>query len=198
MKILFLTNNKNTQPLIDWLNNSVKEEVIVWDEKISKETIEKIQPDLIISYNYKFIIKKEILDSLPNRIINLHISLLPYNRGSNPNIWSFLEDTPKGVTIHYIDEGIDTGAILFQKELIFEENNETLSSSYDKLNKEIQSLFIENWVAIINLNFIPIPQSNYGSSHSNNDFKRIENILGEEGWNININELKKRYGKLKE
>jgi hypothetical protein len=60
MKILFLTSNKNTQPLIDWLNNSAKEEVIVWDERLSKESIEKIQPDLLISYNYKFLIKKDL------------------------------------------------------------------------------------------------------------------------------------------
>jgi methionyl-tRNA formyltransferase len=135
---------------------------------------------------------------LPDKIINLHISLLPYNRGSNPNVWSFLEDTPKGVTIHYIDEGIDTGDILFQKEIIFEEDNETLSSSYNKLNKEMQSFFIDNWEAIKEFHFSPMPQPNDGSIHSVEDFKRIGNILGKEDWNINIKELKKRYGKLKD
>lgn len=197
MRILFLTNNKNSQPLIDWLNNSAKEEVIIWDEKLSKENIEKIRPDLVVSYNYKFIIKKEILSLLPNRVINLHISLLPYNRGANPNVWSFIEDTPKGVTIHYVDEGIDTGDILFQKEVIFEEEKETLASSYEKLHKEIQSLFIENWGTIKNFSIIPEAQPTGGSTHSIKDFDKIKNILGEEGWDIGVTKLKRRYKKYK-
>ena len=48
-------------------------------------------------------------------LINLHISYLPYNRGSYPNYWSFKENTPNGVSIHHIDDGIDTGPVLVQK-----------------------------------------------------------------------------------
>jgi methionyl-tRNA formyltransferase len=193
MKILFLTNNKNTQPLIDWLKDSAKEDVVVWDSKLSKENIEKIQPDLIVSYNYKFIIKKEILDFFLKKAINLHISLLPYNRGSNPNVWSFLEETPKGVTIHLIDAGIDTGDILVQKEVNFGEEKETLSSSYDKLNSEIQSLFIENWESIKNRRISPTSQPAGCSTHSMKDFERIKRLLGNDSWDINISELKRRY-----
>ena len=40
-------------------------------------------------------------------IVNLHISYLPFNRGSHPNYWSFVENTPKGVSIHEIDEQIE-------------------------------------------------------------------------------------------
>ena len=148
MKVLFLTNNKNTQHLIDWLVNFAKDKVIVWRENITQTDIATLKPDFIVSYNYKFVIDKEIIHLLPNRIINLHISYLPHNRGANPNIWSFLDDTPKGVTIHYVDAGIDTGDILVQKEVDFDEEKETLASSYDKLNKKIQTLFIENWEAI--------------------------------------------------
>jgi methionyl-tRNA formyltransferase len=196
MRILFLTNNQNTQPLIDWLKNSAKEEVIVWHERLIRKHIEELQPDLIISYNYKFLVKEEILDMLPNRMINLHISLLPYNRGSNPNVWSFLEDTPKGVTIHLIDRRIDTGDILFQKEVMFEEEQETLTSSYEKLHKEIQSLFIENWGTIKNFSIIPEGQPTGGSTHSIKDFEKFKNILGEEGWDVGVSKLKRRYKKL--
>ena len=54
--------------------------------------------------------------------------------GQDPNLWSFIEDTPKGVTIHEIDEGIDTGDIIFQKEIVLN-SNETLASSYEKLQE---------------------------------------------------------------
>jgi len=93
---------------------------------------------LIISYNYKYIIKKDILKHY--KIINLHISYLPFNRGANPNIWSFIDNTPKGVTIHYIDEGIDTGDIISQKKVVLNKDM-TLKTSYKKLHKHIQNLF---------------------------------------------------------
>ncbi len=198
MRILFLTNNQNTQPLIDWLKNSAKEEVIVWHERLMRKHLEELQPDLIISYNYKFLVKEEILDMLPNRVINLHISLLPYNRGSNPNVWSFLEDTPKGVTIHLMNEGLDTGAILLQKKVYFEEDKETLSSTYKKLHSEIQRLFIENWGRIKDFKIKPLPQTNIGSTHYLKDFEKIKFILENDGWNITIRELKKKYRLLQE
>jgi len=75
---------------------------------------------------------------LGNRAINLHPSLLPWNRGAHSNFWSFLEDTPKGVTIHIIDEGIDTGDILLQKKIKFDQSKETLRSSYGRLQQELQ------------------------------------------------------------
>ena len=65
--------------------------------------VKKINPNFIISYNYRFIFKQEIVNYVKNNIINLNISLLPWNRGAYPNVWSFLEDAPKGVTIHIID-----------------------------------------------------------------------------------------------
>ena len=67
----------------------------------------------------------------------MHISYLPYNRGFYLNFWSFIDNTKKGVTIHYIDEGIDTGDIIFQKEVFSNEK------TYNKLKQEIEDFFIE-------------------------------------------------------
>jgi len=135
--ILFLTNNfKITKPLYLWLKQ--KDKVILYDKKLTLNYLNKLNPDLIISYNYKFIIKKDIIDKYS--IVNLHISYLPYNRGANPNIWSFLDNTPKGVTIHFIDEGIDTGDIIAQKKVVLDKNM-TLKTSYKKLHRHIQMLF---------------------------------------------------------
>ena len=56
------------------------------------------------------------------------MSYLPWNRGADPNFWSILEDTPKGVTIHIMDESIDTGDILYQKDpLEFNSQNELIN-----------------------------------------------------------------------
>ncbi|MEP9411504.1 MAG: UDP-4-amino-4,6-dideoxy-N-acetyl-beta-L-altrosamine N-acetyltransferase [Candidatus Brocadia sp.] len=146
MRILFLGGNL-ARTLTDWLVEQ-GDDVIYREDKVIINDIKQINPDFIISYNYKHIIPKEIIDYVNGKAINLHISYLPYNRGSYPNVWSFLEDTPKGVTIHYINEGIDTGDVIVQKEVFINEEKETLKSSYEILHREIQELFKENWEKI--------------------------------------------------
>ena len=146
MKILFLGGNLS-KSIFDWLI-LIGEDAIYTEEKINIDFIKKINPDFMISYNYKYKISSDIIKFMNNKIINLHISYLPYNKGTYPNIWSFLENTPRGVTIHYIDEGVDTGDIILQKKVIFDEDKETLKSSYEILHREIQTLFKENWERI--------------------------------------------------
>ncbi len=90
-------------------------EVVCSEENITKIDDKLQKTDFIISFGYQYILKKDFLERFTNRIINLHISYLPWNRGADPNLWSFLEDSPKGVSIHYIEEGIDTGKIIVQK-----------------------------------------------------------------------------------
>lgn len=161
MKILFL-GGKLASDLADWLT-SQGEEVIYREDKVTTDDVKKVSPDFIISYNYKYIISKEIIDCVRGRAVNLHISLLPWNRGSHPNVWSFLGDTPKGVTIHYINEGIDTGDVILQKEVFIDENKETLKSSYEILHREIQALFKENWNKIKNAEIVSQKQMGGGT-----------------------------------
>tara|TARA_Y100001937_G_scaffold64545_3_gene88368 strand:- start:124 stop:933 length:810 start_codon:yes stop_codon:yes gene_type:complete len=113
---------------------------------IEKKFLMMNKIDFIVSYGYRKIIKKEIINKFKERIINLHMSYLPWNRGAYPNAWSFLDNTPKGVTIHFIDSGIDTGAILVQKLVNFNNLSEhTFSTTYERLSLEIEDIFIENW-----------------------------------------------------
>jgi methionyl-tRNA formyltransferase len=141
MKILFLGPSES--PLMAWLN-SVGEEVVATTEPIGLAEIQDHTPDFIVSYGYRHIIKRDVLDNYKDKVINLHVSYLPWNRGADPNFWSFIENTPKGVTIHYIDEGIDTGDLIAQKTVSFSKN-ETLRTSYNQLQDEIQALFRESW-----------------------------------------------------
>ena len=100
--------------------------------------------DFLVSYNYRRILTGDILGRFPNRAVNLHIALLPWNRGADPNFWSFVEKTPKGVTIHYLDEGVDTGDIIYQKDIL-SAPNDTFRVMYNSLHAEVQKLFIQNW-----------------------------------------------------
>jgi len=134
-------------------------------------TTEKINPqdisnyDWVISYGYKHIIKKDVIQASKNPIINLHISYLPWNRGGSPNYFSWKYNTPKGVTIHQIDEGLDTGDIYIQKEVQFT-GEETLATSYDKLKVEIEALFITHFDSIINFSILSKKQVGEGSYHT--------------------------------
>lgn len=122
--------------------------------------------------------------------INLHISYLPYNRGADPNFWSFVENSKKGVTIHLLDKGLDTGDIIVQKEIKFDKD-ETLASSYKKLNLEIQNLFIKNWDLIKTKSYTPKKQSG-GTYHRSKDKDRYFSLLPD-GWDTKISDLKQPY-----
>lgn len=76
---------------------------------------------LIISANNSYIFKKECVQN--NTIINYHNALLPFHKGCNARIWSIWEnDKTTGITWHMVEESIDTGAILTQKEIKLNDN----------------------------------------------------------------------------
>ena len=174
MKILYLGSKSKILDILQRLYDVTQTEDIVNDLSYY---------DWVISYGYKHILKKQHIKSAKNPIINLHISFLPYNRGADPNYWSWVEDTPKGVTIHEIDEGIDTGDIIIQKQVNFNDN-ETLSSSYNKLKNEIETLFINSFDDIFKGNLKAIKQKGKGTIHYKKDFPGVKS------WDISVNKLK--------
>jgi methionyl-tRNA formyltransferase len=178
MKILYLGYSDN--PVHTFLKE--KNDVNHFEGDIKDIIVEEY--DWIVSYGYTKIISKEIIDRSKNPIINLHISYLPFNRGSDPNFWSWLEDSPKGVTIHQIDSGLDTGDIFIQKEVKFNED-ETLSSSYQILRNEIESLFIDIFYDIISGKIKPVKQNKGGSYHRRSDLEKYKHLLSD-GWNTPV------------
>lgn len=171
IKVLFLSNNENANRLYNWLAD--KCDICLCREKLDITIVKEYTPDLIISYNYKYMIRADVIEYMQGNVINLHISYLPWNRGSNPNFWSFVENTPKGVTIHLINEKLDEGAILYQKELEFDVTEETFETTYEKLNQEITELFIKNWDEIREKKYVIKKQSDGGSYHNMQDFFNI-------------------------
>jgi len=66
------------------------------------------------------IIKSPLLDLPILGFINTHPSLLPYNRGKHYNFWALVEQAPFGVTLHFVDSGVDTGPIVAQREIHYD------------------------------------------------------------------------------
>lgn len=174
MKVLLLSNNDNVKKLYDWIKEKGND-VMLCSDPITVSVIEELKPNLVISYNYQHIVKEDVIDRMGDRIINMHTSFLPWNKGASPNIWSFIEDTPKGVTIHRLEKGLDTGKIIVQKQLEFDELTETLSSSYARLNEEILQLLIDNWEIISSGKYVLIEQDGNGSYHRVSDLKALLN-----------------------
>lgn len=147
--------------------------------------------DIAISFGYRHIIRGEPLCAGACPIVNLHIGYLPFNRGAHPNFWSFFDGTPSGVTIHLIDEGIDTGPIIAQKCLEFPIGRMTFQDTYDCLTNEIEAMFILRKSAILRLNFEAVAQRGPGSFH------RAAQLPDEfRGWNSVIAQELARLGRL--
>jgi len=140
------------------------------------QAIKALNPDIGLSVLFDYLLPPEFIEIFPSGIINLHPSYLPYNRGNYPNVWSIVEGTPSGVTLHYIDEGVDTGDIIAQKEVLVEpiDTGETL---YRKLERESVRLFQEIWPLIKARRAPRIPQSNEaGTYHRTRDVESIDKI----------------------
>src|SRR3954471_9544286 len=98
--------------------------------------LDQITPSAIIVVGYGRIIPKWMLDLPKFGNINLHASLLPKYRGAAPIQWAIANgEAVTGVTTMRIDEGLDTGDILIQKDLAIldEDTAETLSSKLAEL-----------------------------------------------------------------
>lgn len=186
--MLFLGDENS--PLLKWLRN-IGESVIQTTEPIDSAFIYDRNIKFLVSYGFRHIIPKHILDLFPNRAINLHISFLPWNKGADPNLWSFIDDTPKGVTIHYLDEGIDTGDVIIQKEVQFDIQQETLSTSYQTLQSTIQLLFQQNWESIKDESCPRRPQLHAGSLHRLKDKEAFSHLLIQ-GWDTPISTLRRK------
>ena len=148
--------------------------------------------DFGISYRYRHILPQDIIDLFGGRLINMHISLLPWNRGSDPNLWSFLKDTPKGVTIHRMGAALNTGDILLQEEVHFDEAAETLSTTYAALSRRIERLFLSNAPALLAGSIPARKQPAGGSYHRSRDKFPYLPLLEKSWWQTPVHELRGR------
>jgi methionyl-tRNA formyltransferase len=143
--------------------------------------------DFVVSFGYRHILTKRLIDQLACPIFNLHISYLPYNRGAHPNFWSFFDNTPAGVTIHLIDAGIDTGPIVYQRYVNFSDQEVTFAQTHARLVHEVESLFEEKLINLLSDKWKSIPQRGKGTVHSLRDLPAQFS-----GWDAKIDEELKR------
>lgn len=168
-------NSKYKSEIIDLF----PDQIVIEGDKLKESTIvnqiEKLNPDLFISVYFGYILSPELLEIPPRGAINLHPAYLPYNKGANPNVWSIIDETPAGATIHYMDEGVDTGSIIARKR-VDSDYSDTGKTLYEKLETASIKLFKETWISIKKENFSIIKPKEEGTMHYVKDLTSLDMI----------------------
>ena len=91
-------------------------------EKEIKKYLQKYNPDYIVLAGYMRILSPSFIKNYRNRIINIHPADTSKYQGKEGYLWAYQNKIKKtAVTVHYVDEGIDTGEVIAKKEFSIEE-----------------------------------------------------------------------------
>ncbi len=144
--------NEAGEKVLEWLRQKehINIEAVI-EEKEALERIKDLRPELVVSSGFEHKVPKEIISVPEHGVVNLHPSLLPYNRGAHPYIWCLIEDTPAGVSMHFMNEEMDEGRIIAQREADKRPEDDA-KSLRKRLMKAQADLFKENWEKIFDSN----------------------------------------------
>jgi len=120
------------------------------NESIVIDYLRKYEIDWLFIIGWSQIAKKELLDTPRLGILGMHPTLLPQGRGRASIPWAILKNLDKtGVTLFKLDEGIDTGEIIYQEKVSIcpFESAETL---YNKINSAHETLISKVWPLLVN------------------------------------------------
>lgn len=125
--------------------------LVLQPEKIRKDymSVLELKPDIIVTCAYGQIIPKELLDYPKYGCINVHASLLPKLRGGAPIHHAIIDGYKKtGITIMYMDEAMDSGDIISQRETEISDID-TLESLHDRLSEMGRDLLLDTLPSIL-------------------------------------------------
>jgi methionyl-tRNA formyltransferase len=147
-EIVFLGLNDIGERVYDWLTDREDATVLaLLTEQSQLDVVKRLEPDLIVSAGFRHIVPEEVI-SIPDLVVvNFHKSYLPDNRGANPNVWSIIEDSPAGITLHYMTPEMDGGTIIDKREISVRPDDTGLSL-YERLEAAQFGQFRECWPAI--------------------------------------------------
>lgn len=147
-EIVFLGVNDAGMRVYEWLCD--RDGVSVHSLLTTREqlrVVKEVAPEFVVSCGYRHIVPESVLSIPTEGCLNLHPAYLPYNRGANPNVWSIVDGTPAGVTLHYMDPSLDMGPIVARRRV-----NKTFADTgkdlYERLEDAQVDLFREVWPEI--------------------------------------------------
>jgi len=205
MRLLFLGNNRLARDVIAWLHAEGEaiaglvvhppgkqrhgEEIIkasglgparILDGSMlrtpaGRAFVAECRAEIAVSVLFDYLLDKPLIDAFPRGVVNLHPSYLPFNRGQYPNVWSIVEGTPAGVTLHYIDQQVDTGDIISQRRVNLSAAD-TGKTLYEKLERASFELFRETWPSLRAGTAARRAQQGEGTYHRTRDVTSIDCI----------------------
>jgi len=163
------SHNQEMMDLCDYLES---DRIMFGNEFRQAEGIEllaELDPDYIVCIHFPYLIPAEVLSIPRTGVLNLHPAYLPFNRGWHTPSWAILTETPIGGTLHFMDEEIDTGDIVHQKEVQVLPTD-TANSLYKRILETEYEVFKEALPSLIDHSFKRISQKNLkGSIHKKED-----------------------------
>lgn len=149
MKIIIFSNHLSSVPIIDYFNTQGLLKAVVSTDKLKaqhteienfcnksnisffkvnrhellttiKQLFADIQPDIVIMFGFSYRIPADLYEFPIFGFFNVHFSMLPAYQGPDPLFWQMKNgETSGGVSIHKVDSGFDTGAVVLQEPLPF-------------------------------------------------------------------------------
>lgn len=174
-----------------------EDQVFLGDELGSDVTTSRLaalDPDLGLSAYFKYILGPTTLDLFPEGCINLHPSYLPFNRGVYTNVWSIVDETPAGASLHYMVEKVDAGPVIARTEVPVSPTD-TGRSLYRKLEGACVDLFCDTWEDIVVGRASAEDQDlDQGTAHRLEDVEEIDEIDLDESYHARelVNRLRAR------
>ena len=131
-------------------------------EEKAIDFIKEKEVDILITINYLFIIKQELINVAKVLAFNIHGSLLPKYRGRTPHVWAIINDEKEtGITAHKIDKDLDSGEVIKQIRINIEE---------DDTGATLLAKYQENYFPLIN-SILQDVRSNRVTSYQQDDAK---------------------------
>jgi len=142
-------------------------------------SIQDLNPDLLIVVAFGQVLKKILLDIPRWGALNIHASLLPHYRGAAPIQWAIINDASEtGLTAMRMDEGLDTGPILFQ-EAVAIGPDETAGELHDRLSRLSGDVLVKTLQGLATRGLIERPQDNALATYAPKIDRGMSRIL----WN---------------
>ena len=142
---IVISNNNNSSGIDKAKRKNIKTKIINQKDYESKKdfenaltnTLKNQNVDLVCLAGFMSILSKKFLKEWHRKVINIHPSLLPSFRGKNA-VKQALENRVKtaGCSVHFVDEGIDTGEIISQEEVPVSSNDDEETLGKKILKKE--------------------------------------------------------------
>ncbi len=166
--------------------------VIVSPDPYDTDSVDVFSPDIILSSGYDRMLRPETVQKYSQRIINLHAAYLPWARGIGTTLFATMLRYPFGVSVHFINEGLDTGKLIARK-LVHPSPNDTLRTFYSKLLTATEELFFENFPKIVTGQINGVPQKELGEINTHRSRLQFESVLDvcPNGYDTLISDLEK-------